>query len=249
MRSKVLDWLHTNKLFCHPGVSGMLSLAKRHFWWSTINHDIKEFIAACTTCARNKPGNQPPAGLLQRLPTPSCPLSHISVDFVTGLPPSNGNTTILTVIDKATHYIPLPKLPSALETAQLLIQYMFRIHGIRSDVVSDCGPQLISQVWCNFCNALGASTSLTSGYHPQSNSQVEQCNQVLETTLQCIVENNPSTWSQHLIWGEYVHNSHKSSEVCHFWVFPLLCTPLFPSEEADILLPFVQHHFWQCQRV
>lgn len=177
MRSKVLHWLHTNKLSCHPGTSYMLSLAKRHFWWPTMNQDAKEFVAACTTCARNKTGNQPPTGLLQPLPTHIRPWSHISADFVTGLPPSEGNTFVLTVIDTfstADHFIPLPKLPLTLETAQLLIQHMFRIHSITSDVVSNHGPQFISQVWCNFCNTLGASTSLSSGYHPLPNGQAEQ---------------------------------------------------------------------------
>lgn len=86
MRSKVLEWLHTNKLFCHPGTSHLLCLAKTHFWWSTINPDVKAFVTACTTCARNKTGNQPPDGLLQPLPTPSHPWTPISVDFITGLP-------------------------------------------------------------------------------------------------------------------------------------------------------------------
>jgi hypothetical protein len=39
-------------------------------------------------------------------------------DFVTGLPPSDGNTTILTMVDtfsKAAHFILLPMLPSAKE--------------------------------------------------------------------------------------------------------------------------------------
>lgn len=50
------------------------------------------------------------------LPTPRRPWSHIAVDFVTGLPPSAGHTTILTLADhysKAVHFILLSKLPSA----------------------------------------------------------------------------------------------------------------------------------------
>lgn len=83
--------------------------------------DIWEFIAANPTCARNKNSNQPPAGLLQLLPVPSRPLTHIIIDFVTGLPSSEGNTIIFTIIDyfsKAAHFIPLPIMSSAFETAQ-----------------------------------------------------------------------------------------------------------------------------------
>ena len=79
-------------------------------------------------------------------------LVHIGFDFVTSLPLSNGHTVLLTVVDrfsKAFHFIPLPELRTTAETTQLLVQHVFRL-------VSDCGPQLISQVWKVFCRALGA---------------------------------------------------------------------------------------------
>ena len=102
--------------------------------------------------------------------SPRRPWSHIALDFVTGLPPSHGNTTILTVVDrfsKSVHLVPLPKLPSAKETADLLVQHVFRLHGLPVDVVSDRGPQFTSNFWRAFCNLLGAKVSLSSGFHPQ----------------------------------------------------------------------------------
>ena len=60
------------------------------------------------------PGNH--MGLVQLLPIPSRPWSNIALDFVTGLPASQGNTTVLTVVDrfsKMVKFIALPKLPSA----------------------------------------------------------------------------------------------------------------------------------------
>lgn len=88
---------------------------------------------------------------------------------------------------KSTHFITLPKLPSAFETAQFL--HMFHLYGIPCDIVSDRGPQL--HCW-------SFSSSLTSSFHSQSNGQAERCNQELEAALRCVNENNPSTWCQHL---------------------------------------------------
>lgn len=102
------------------------------------------------------------------------PWSHISFDFVTGLPCLDRNTTILTVVvgfSKMAHFVPLQKLPSATETAQLLVQHVFRLPGLPSDVVSDRGPQFSSTFWREFCSLIGAPSSLSSGYHPQSNGQ------------------------------------------------------------------------------
>uniref|UniRef100_A0A8C5C1B2 Uncharacterized protein n=1 Tax=Gadus morhua TaxID=8049 RepID=A0A8C5C1B2_GADMO len=53
-----------------------------------------------------------------------------------------------------------------------MVSQVFRIHGIPADIVSDRGPQFISQVWRAFCLALGTTASLSSGYHPQTNGQV-----------------------------------------------------------------------------
>lgn len=105
--------------------------------------DTKEFVRACTTYAHNKTPNQPCHGLLQPLLIPKCPWSHIAVDFVTGLLPSQGNTTILTIVDrfsKAVHFDPLPKLPSAKETAEALVHNVFRLHGIPTNSLGPRAP-------------------------------------------------------------------------------------------------------------
>uniref|UniRef100_A0A3B3HZY6 Gypsy retrotransposon integrase-like protein 1 n=1 Tax=Oryzias latipes TaxID=8090 RepID=A0A3B3HZY6_ORYLA len=206
LRSEAITWAHTSRVACHGGIARTLSLLRRRFFWPSMGKDVKEYVAACTTCARSKSSSSPPSGLLHPLSTPSRPWSHIAVDFVTGLPPSQGNSVVLTVIDrfsKFVHFIPLSQLPSAAETAEVLVQFVFRHHGIPSDIVSDRGPQFVSQVWKAFCSALGATVSLTSGYHPQSNGQAERANQELETSLRCLADRNSMDWSKYLVWVEY----------------------------------------------
>lgn len=219
-----------------------------------MNQDTREFVSACSVCSRSKSSHQLPAGLLHPLPIPSRPWSHIAVDFVTGLPISEGNTVIITIVDrfsKAVHFIPLPKLPSATETAHLLILQVFRLHGIPSDIVSDRGPQFTSQVWKAFCQSFGASASLSSGYHPQSNGQTERANQDLESALRCVTSRNPTSWSTFLPWIEYAHNTLISSAT---GMSPFMASlgyqpPLFPDEERDIAVPSVQSHMRRCRRI
>ena len=113
--------------------------------------DTKGFVAACFhLCPRQI---VTPCSGWSPLHVPHRPWSHIAVDFVTGPPPSDGNTVVLTIVDrfsKAVHFVPLSKLPSALETANLLVLQVFRLHGIPQDIVSDLGPQFSSRVWKAF---------------------------------------------------------------------------------------------------
>ncbi|KAI2645588.1 Transposon Tf2-9 polyprotein [Labeo rohita] len=87
LRSEVIRWGHYSKVACHPGVNRTTFLVKRD-----------ETVLVAIYGSRHSPFC---FGLL---------------DFVSGLLPSQGNTVVLTVVDrfsKATHFIPLPKLPSA----------------------------------------------------------------------------------------------------------------------------------------
>lgn len=154
--------------------------------------DVRVYVAACSICARGKATHQSPSELLQPLPVPSHPWSHVALDFVTGLPMCEGNDTILTIVDrfsKSVHYIALSKLPMASETADLLVQH----------------------VWKTFCSALGASFSLSSGFHPQSNGQTERANQDKEASLRCVAAQHPPSWAKYLPWNEYAHNSLTTS--------------------------------------
>ena len=254
VRSPVLQWGHSSRVACHPGVHRTLALLQQRFWWPSMSADTREFVAACSVCARNKSSHRAPAGLLRPLPIPHRPWSHIAVDFVTGLPPSDGNTTILTIVDrfsKAVHFVSLPKLPSALETANLLVLHVFRLHGIPQDIVSDRGPQFASQVWKAFCEALGTSASLSSGYHPQTNGQTERANQDLEASLRCVASRLPASWSTHLPWVEYAHNSLVSSAtgMSPFMVANGFQPPLFPCQESEVAVPSVQAQFRRARRV
>ncbi len=161
----------------HSGVRGTLAAISQRFWWPTSERDVRRFVASCHVCAQTKSRNSPPAGLLRPLPIPSRPWSHIALDFVTGLLFSAGNKVILTVVDcfsKAAHFIPLPKLPSARETTQVMVDHVFKFHGLPSDIESDRGPQFASQFWREFCHQIGASPALSSGFHPQTNGQAKR---------------------------------------------------------------------------
>ncbi len=244
LRQRVIQLVHSNPSSGHPGIAATLQLLNNKFWWSTLRTDTITFIQNCTVCNTSKSLHQLPAGLLQPLPIPQRPWSHLAIDFVTDLPPSQGHTTILTVIDrfsKACRLIPLPKLPTALETAEALCNYVFRFYGPPEDIVSDRGPQFTSRFWSAFCRQLEINVSLTSGYHPQANGQVERLNQELTRFLRSYCHRNQLDWSRYLLWAEYAQNSIRKPST---GITPFQCVlgfqpPLLPWSGEPSELPAV----------
>lgn len=97
-------------------------------------------IRHCQVCSTQKSSHQLSAGLLHPLSILQRSWSHIAID----LPVSEGNTTILTVVDwfsKACRLILLTKFPTALQTAEHLCNLVFRFYGLPEDIVYDRGPQ------------------------------------------------------------------------------------------------------------
>ncbi len=118
--------------------------------------------------------------------------------------------------------------------------------------MSDRGPQFTSCVWSAFCRQLDINVSLTSGYHPQANGQVERLNQELPRFLRSYCHKNQLDWSRYLLWAEYAQNSPRKPST---GITPFQCVlgfqpPLFPwlqrSEEtwndAHVHLQRAVHH-------
>lgn len=254
LRGPVITWAHASLVSCHPGSRRTLSRVRERFWWPGMRDDVNEYVSACPVCEQNKSRNAPSAGLLRPLPVPQRPWSDISLDFVTGLPLSEGNTVVMTVVDrfsKMVRFVPLPKLPSAKETAEALLNHVCRVFGFPRNVLSDRGPQFVAQFWRAFCQLMGATVSLTSGYHPQTNGQSERLNQDLETGLRCLASQNPASWSRYVLWVEYAHNTLPSASTgmspfqCVFGYQP----PLFPALEKEVNVPSAMAMIRRCRRM
>ncbi|KAL0168516.1 hypothetical protein M9458_036738, partial [Cirrhinus mrigala] len=252
LRQRVLSEVHATPSSGHPGIEATIHFLRNRYWWPALRTDTITFIKHCVICNTSKTSHQLPAGLLQPLPIPKRPWSHIAVDFVTDLPPSQGHTTILSVVDrffKGCRFIPLPKLPTAMQTAEALCNAVFRFYGLPEDIISDRGPQFTSRLWSSFFHLLGVNVSLTSGYHPEANRQVERLNQELTRFLRSYCQDRQGDWSRFLLWAEYAQNSIRkpSTNMTPFQCVLGFQPPLFPWSGEPSDLPAVNSWFQQSE--
>lgn len=100
------------------------------------------------------------------------------------------------------------------------------------------------EIWKVICNSLEASVSISYGFHPQLNIQTKHINlHQLKPALRC-VNNNLSSWSTHLSWKEYAHNTLTTAATV-FWPFDASLgyqPPQIIFQESENVVLSVQHH-------
>jgi len=75
------------------------------------------------------------------------------------------------------HIMPTKKEANAMETARLLLNGVFRYHGLHNSVISDRDPRLLNTFWSSLCQMLDIQHKPTTTYHPSANGLVERANQ------------------------------------------------------------------------
>jgi len=99
LRLRVLRTFHDHVLVGHPGQTKTQQLVRREFAWSKLKPFVADFVSSCNVCSRNKSRQHKPYGPLMQLPIPPQLWESISMDFIEQLPPSQGYTDILVIMD------------------------------------------------------------------------------------------------------------------------------------------------------
>ena len=94
----VLCSYHDHRLAGHPGIGKTVTNIQCQFYWPHLVQFVMDYIRSCTTCCRNKSIHHNPFGPYRFLPVTIRPWDSISMDFIEGLPLSNGYDTILVII-------------------------------------------------------------------------------------------------------------------------------------------------------
>lgn len=195
-RRRVFDALHS---LSHPGVRASVKLVSSKFVWPGLRKDVKEWAAACVPCQRAKVHKHTKAPL-EPFPIPSRRFDHVHVDLVGPLPPSQGFTHLLTMIDRTTRWpevVPLESTTAAVVARAFLSTWVARF-GPPSDVTSDRGPQFVSELWSSMAASLGIKIHRTTAYNPQANGLCERFHRSLKAALRAALSDG--NWIDRLPW-------------------------------------------------
>jgi hypothetical protein len=108
------------------------------------------------------------------------------MDFIKGLPKSNGKEVILVVVDRLTkfaHFIPMSHPYTIQSVPEAFTDHVLKLHGPPIAIVSDRDRIFTSNLWKSIFKAMNVELRYNSTYHPQSDVQTERVNKCVENYL------------------------------------------------------------------
>src|SRR5260221_7227830 len=106
------------------------------------------------------------------------------------LPDSKGYNATLMVVDclsKQIHAICTVTSLDSARVAWLFLEHIWCHHRLPEEVISNHGPAFVSNFSHDLATLLGVKLTLSTSYHPQTDSQTECVNQEIEAYLQVFV--------------------------------------------------------------
>jgi hypothetical protein len=170
-RKKKITKAHNSRFAGHGGRFKTQERLRQDFWWPHMDKDIKEHIDQCepcqTTTDKGKPPDVPITGLQIT--------SGFHADLFGQLQNSEKeNMYILVITDAFTKMARLTPIngKEAATVTRAMMNNMYTF-GVPHTVVTDQGPEFVSQMQNILFDSLNIDRKVTTGYHPRCNGAAE----------------------------------------------------------------------------
>ena len=214
-KAEIMKIYHDSPIAGHPGIAKTIEIVERDHYWPGMREWITEYVKTCEVCQRSKVPRGKTKPPLQPLEVPEGPWTHITADFVTGLPiTERGYNAVLTIVDRFTKwatFVPCTDEVNSEATARLFVDNIYTMFGMPTKITTDRGPQFSSKFMTADYEMLGITPALSTAYHPQTDGQSERVNQELEQYLRCYVDYQQDDWDKYLKLAQFAHNNRRHS--------------------------------------
>ena len=159
---------------CHPGIVKMKLLARSYIWWPNIDDALENQVKVCTECQENQ--RSPSKIPIHPWEFPENPWERVHLDYA-----QIDDKEVLIAVDAFSKWI--EAIPMSSTTAQAtikVVRQLFARHGIPETIVTDNGPQFVSQEFFDFLTKNGVNFVQTPPKHPASNGLAERAVQTVK---------------------------------------------------------------------
>ena len=181
LQDRVLEELHDG----HLGVVKMKALARSYVWWPNISGQLEELAKGRDGCQLNQ--RMPTKAPLHPWEWATAPWQRLHIDYAGPFQ----NSMFLVVVDahsKWPEVIPVSSTTTS-KTIEVL-RDLFARFGIPEQIVSDNGPQFVSEEFQAFIKSNGIRHITSAPYHPATNGLAERLVQTFKQALRAMFQSS-----------------------------------------------------------
>lgn len=158
----MVETIHDTSVVGHSGILGTYQKVRRLLIWPNLKQSVLKYVP-CEVCQMNRHENVATLGLLEPIPILEGAWEVVTMDFVAGLPKSDGKDVRMVVVNKFTKYCHLNTLThpfKASDVAKTFPDSIYKLHGLPNKTITDKDLVFTSHFWKDVMGKLGIQLKL-----------------------------------------------------------------------------------------
>ena len=181
LREDIIELLHCT----HLGISSTKALARSYVWFPGLDEEIERKVKHCEACQLHQ--KNPKLAVPHPWTHPTTPWERIHIDFCTFL-----SKQWLIIVDAYSKWLEVVNMGQNTKSSKLIekLRVVFSRMGLPLVLVSDNGPQLISEEFEEWLKRNSIHHITTPTYSPASNGLAEALVGKFKTAMTKMLETN-----------------------------------------------------------